>query len=69
MTFQKIKELPGVFKDTKSKALINVDDQGLLAYKKQKQVRKEQKEFGNRLTNVENSLSEIKELLAKALEK
>lgn len=69
MSFKKIRELPGVLKDTESKAIINVDSQGLIAYKKKKQSIQEQKEFGQRLTKLEDGLSEIKELLIKALEK
>ena len=53
----------GLMKDTKSGAILNVDNEKLQAYKKQKTFMEERKRDTERLNHIENDLSEIKNLL------
>lgn len=66
--------LPGVWRDTTSGALINLDTKALMEYKKQRDQREEYRqqffkvketteENSARLDNIENTLGEIKDTL------
>jgi len=56
-------DVEGLVKDTKSGAILNVDNAKLNAYKKQKAFMEERHRDSERLNRVENDLSEIKNLL------
>jgi len=56
-------DVEGLVKDTKSGAVLNVDNAKLQAYKKQKLFMEERSKDTERLNRVEKDLSEIKNLL------
>lgn len=60
-------------RDSASGAIVNTDDNGLLAYKKQKAYLAEQQNTISNLSNdvqdVKNEMSAIKEMLVKLLDK
>ena len=56
-------DVEGLIKDTKSGAILNVDNAKLAAYKKQKAYMEDRSKDGERLNRVENDLNEIKNLL------
>ena len=49
-------------------ALLNIDNSGLAAYKRQREVMRNVKTHEERIQKIESSLDEIKNLLIKALE-
>lgn len=56
-------DVEGLIKDTKSGAILSVDNNKLAAYKKQKAYMEDRSKDGERLNRVENDLTEIKNLL------
>jgi hypothetical protein len=59
-------EVEGILRDTNNGALLNRDNDALMAYKKQKN---RQVQMENKLNHLENELSDIKNLLLKLVEK
>jgi hypothetical protein len=57
----------GLVKDPKSGAILNVDNNKLLAYKKQKELFNKTNKMENRLTKLETDMSEIKNMLKQLL--
>jgi K+/H+ antiporter YhaU regulatory subunit KhtT len=62
-------DVAGLVKDTKSQAVLNVDNKKLEAYRRQKQVMNQTVEQSQRLENVEQQISEIKQMFNILLEK
>lgn len=60
-------EIEGLVKDTESGAVLNVNNDRLVAYKKQKLFMEERKMESYRIQKVEKDLSEIKSLLQELL--
>lgn len=58
-------EVPGIFRDPKTGALLNKDHSALVAYKKKKMAKKM---LNERLNKLEEDVAEIKELLKKVLD-
>lgn len=73
MNYLKVKDDPGYVRDSVNNGLLNVDNSGLRAYKKQKQARLNQTKTINDLTvdvnQLKQDMSEIKDLLVKILDK
>lgn len=62
-------EVEGVLRDTKNGALLNSDNQSLVAYKKMKKRNIEIDEMKNDIDCLKNDISDIKGLLNKIAEK
>ena len=56
-------DVEGLVKDQRSGAVLNVDNEKLSAYKKQKNAALKASQTGERLDKVENDISEIKHML------
>ncbi len=56
-------DVEGLVKDTKTGAVLNVDNAKLAAYKKQKAYLEDRAKDGERLSRVEDDLNKIKNLL------
>lgn len=56
-------DVEGLMKDSRSGAVLNVDNAKLSAYKKQKAFMEDRSRDADRLNRVENDLCEIKNLL------
>jgi len=64
--FQPIEDKPEFVKDNRTGAILNIDNNGLQAYKKQKAAMAETKD---RLDKIESEVTEIKDLLQEILGK
>jgi len=64
--YLKIENESSFIKDTTNGALINTDNQALLAYKKNKKARNKTE---NDIQNLKNEMHEIKQMLVKLLDK
>ncbi len=62
-------EITNIVRDTTNGALLNKDNQALMAYKLQKKRSSEMEDLKKRLNNVEDQFSEVKNLLNAILEK
>ncbi len=62
-------DVEGLMKDPESGAVLNVDNNKLEAYKKQKSTFKMNMENNARITKVEKDLTEIKEMLSQLLKR
>jgi len=69
--YQGIENHATLMRDTHSKGIVNVDNESLLAYKKQRSISREQKNelltLQQDLNNVRSEMTEIKEMLAALL--
>lgn len=69
--YQGIENHTALMRDTSSNGLVNVDNESLLAYKKQRSIGREQKNelltLQQDLNNVKSEMTEIKEMLAALL--
>jgi hypothetical protein len=67
----KVKDSPELVRDISSRAILNTDKKGLQNYNMQRQKildqKKEQQLVKTRLDNIENQMSEIKELMRELL--
>lgn len=62
-------ELSNIIRDRESGALLNNDNNALLAYKAQKKKASELDELKQRVNNIENQFANVNNLLNKILEK
>lgn len=62
-------EIPKIYRDPQSGALVNTDTRALEGYKKQKSANKRVKTLEQRQNEMEQSMHEIKALLRNAIEK
>ena len=62
-------DVEGLVKDEISGAVLNVDNEKLLAYKKQKQAAFKVSQTAERLDKVENDIGEIKQMLQQLLKR
>lgn len=62
-------DVEGLVKDKQSGAILNVDNEKLNAYKKQKQAALKASQTFNRLDKVENDIGEIKQMLQQLLKR
>lgn len=71
--FLKVEDSPGFVRDQSNRAILNVDNNALLAYKKQKAARSKTEQqivaLSNDVSSLKNEMSEIKEMLSKLLDK
>jgi hypothetical protein len=71
--YQGIENHAALMRDTHSKGIVNVDNESLLAYKKQRSIGREQRNelwsLQQDLNNVRSEMTEIKEMLAALLNK
>jgi hypothetical protein len=71
--YQGIENHATLMRDTHSKGIVNVDNESLLAYKKQRSIGREQRNdllsLQQDLNNVKSEMTEIKEMLAALLNK
>jgi hypothetical protein len=61
--------VPGLSKDVKTGAILNIDNAKLAAYKKQKAILIENKYLDERINKIENSLDELKILIKEMLKR
>lgn len=73
MSYLKVKEDTSYVRETSSRALLNIDNSGLVAYKKQKLIRsrnaKQLETLTDDVNNLKQDMTEIKELLVKLIDK
>ena len=62
-------DVEGLVKDLSSGAILNIDNEKLIAYKKHKKFVRNNEEMDQRLYKVENDLQEIKQLLREIAKK
>ena len=71
--YQGIENHTTLMRDTHSKGIVNVDNESLLAYKRQRSINREQRNdllsLQQDLNNVKSEITEIKEMLAALLNK
>lgn len=68
-TYVKIESCPQFVKDTSSGAILNTDKGALQAYKTRRKMMRELNSSTNRVSELENRLDRIEQLLMKVLEK
>ena len=61
--------VPGLSKDLKTGAILNIDNSRLAAYKKQKSILNNSKQLEDRINKIENSIDELKTLLIEVLKR
>lgn len=64
-----VKDHPGLVRDSKSKAIINVDKNAYNDYLSRKSVNSKVINMTDEINNLKNSVNEIKDLLNKILER
>lgn len=62
-------DIPGILRDVQTQALVNTNLDGLVAYKIRKHQAAELAETKKKVDNLQNEMSEIKQLLQKIVEK
>ena len=62
-------EIEGIVRDTTNGALLNRDNDSLIAYKKLKKKNAELEEMKTKVSNLDKEISDVKALLHKILEK
>ena len=62
-------DVPGLVKDPNSGAILNVDNNKLAAYKKQKEFFEQRQNDSMRITKLENDIGEIKNMLQQLLKR
>lgn len=62
-------DIPGIVRDVQTQALINTNLDGLAVYKLRKNQAAELAETKKKVDNLQNEMSEIKQLLQKIVEK
>lgn len=65
--FAKVKDHNGLVRDMDSKAILNVDTKALIEHRSKKQVMKGVIDNSKKIDNLENDISEIKQLLAQLI--
>lgn len=65
--FAKVKDHNGLIRDMDSKAILNVDTKALIEHRSKKQVMKGVIDNSKKIDNLENDISEIKQLLAQLI--
>lgn len=65
--FAKVKDHNGLIRDMDSKAILNVDTKALTEHRSKKQVMKGVIDNSKKIDNLENDISEIKQLLAQLI--
>ena len=65
--FAKVKDHNGLVRDMESKAILNVDTKALIEHRSKKQVMKGVIDNSKKIDNLENDISEIKQLLAQLI--
>lgn len=63
--YKKIEGQPGYVKDMNTGAILSIDKKAAAEYERQRQMIQKAKTMEDRLSNLENTLEEIKELLKK----
>lgn len=66
--FEKVAEDSSLVKDVKTGALLNINNEGLKAYKKMKNSYKKNAELENKVSKLENEIGDIKNLLLQLME-
>lgn len=71
--YKKVENNPGYLRDMQTHAIINVDNEGLLAYKRQREhISKQESEISTLsqdINNIKQEMQDIKQLLAAILDK
>ena len=65
----KVKDHPGLVRDSKSKAIVNVDKNAYNEYIQKKLLKEKMISMDNEINTIKQSVNEIKELLIKMAEK
>jgi flagellar basal body-associated protein FliL len=61
--YAKVKEHKELIRDMHSKAILNIDEQSLLEHRKKKSMMKEIVNNSQKINQIENDISEIKQIL------
>lgn len=67
--YLKVKDHPGLVRDSKSKAIINVDKNAYNEYMQKKLVKEKMVNMDNEINNIKQTVNEIKDLLTKLADK
>lgn len=66
--YEKIIEDSSLVKDSKTGAILNINNSGLESYKKMKNSYKKNNELNNKVSKLENEISDIKKMLLQLME-
>jgi hypothetical protein len=69
VTISKIKDNPGLIRDMKNQAVLNVDTNALQAYKIKREKQKEVSEAVSDINNMKQDINELKTLMQRILDK
>ena len=67
--YLKVKDFPGLVRDSKSKAIINVDKNAYNEHMQKKLVKEKMSNMNNEINNIKQTVDEIKDLLIKLADK
>ena len=62
-------DIEGLYRDVESRAVLNVDNAALEAYKKRKRANEEFVHYKNKIEQIDNDINEIKNILKSIVEK
>jgi len=65
----KVKDYPGLVRDSSSKAIINVDQSAYLKYKNERNVQQKISNMSTEINNLKQSMNEIKDLISQILQR
>lgn len=69
MSYVKVEDNENLRRDKNTNAVLNVDNSGLVAYRKQREQLKKMKHSASKIEKLESDVQEIKSLLLKLLDR
>jgi hypothetical protein len=67
--YAKVEEHDDLIRDMHSKAILNIDNQALMEHRKKKEMMKKVLNNSQKIENIENQISEIKQMLSILIDK
>ena len=69
MSFNKVKDYPDLAKDPNTKAVVNIDNSGLAAYRKQREKQRVLDQTIDDINNMKQDINDLKTLMQRILDK
>jgi hypothetical protein len=69
MSFNKVKDYPDLAKDPNTKAVVNIDNSGLSAYRKQREKQRVLDQTIDDINNMKQDINDLKTLMQRILDK